>query len=124
MTLSKALAEYDIDAKGQVHWNLASAHLIEQAVRRGEGSFSAEGSFVAVTAPHTGGSPNDKFIVREPSSEDKIGWGGPNVEISQEHYELLRRDLTGYVGARRVSVQDRFGGSARECRHQGGVVSS
>jgi|SRR5690625_137963 len=124
MTLSKDLAEYGIDAKGEVHWNLAPAHLIEQAVRRGEGSFSAEGSFVAVTAPHTGRSPNDKFIVREPSSEDKIGWGGPNVEISQEHYELLRRDLTEYLGARDLFVQDLFAGADPEYRLQVRVVST
>src|SRR5690625_3721489 len=118
MTLSKDLAEDGNDAKGEDHCTLAPARLSEQPVRRGEGSVIAAGSFGAVTAPHSGRSPNDKFIVREPSSEDKIGWGGPNVEISQEHYELLRRDLTEYLGARDLFVQDLCAGAGPEDRRR------
>ena len=39
--------------------------LIQHAVRRGEGELADMGPFVAVTAPHTGRSPNDKFLVKE-----------------------------------------------------------
>ena len=34
---------------------------------RGEGTLADMGPFVAVTAPHTGRSPNDKFVVQEPA---------------------------------------------------------
>ena len=32
------------------------------AARRNEGEFADMGPFVAVTAPHTGRSPTDKFV--------------------------------------------------------------
>jgi phosphoenolpyruvate carboxykinase (ATP) len=51
---------------GHVHWNLSPAALYEEALRRGEGQLAADGPLVARTGQHTGRSPNDKFVVREP----------------------------------------------------------
>ena len=48
---------------GEVHWNLVAPVLIQHAIRRGEGQLADMGPFVGVTAPHTGRSPNDKFLV-------------------------------------------------------------
>ena len=39
---------------------------------------AAHGPLVATTGQHTGRSPNDKFIVKEPSSADKVWWGKVN----------------------------------------------
>ena len=63
---------------GEVHWNLVAAVLIQNAARRSEGDFAEMGPFVAVTSPHTGRSPNDKFVVREPQSERDVDWGKVN----------------------------------------------
>ena len=60
---------------GRVHWNLSPAALYEEALRRGEGALAAEGPLVARTGQHTGRSPNDKFVVKEPSSEQHVHWG-------------------------------------------------
>jgi len=66
----------------RVRWNLSPAALYEEAVRRQEGLIAADGPLVCRTGQHTGRSPNDKFIVREPSSEQDIAWGGPNRAMS------------------------------------------
>lgn len=42
---------------------------MQAAIRKGEGELAHMGPFVAVTKPHTGRSPNDKFVVKEPSTE-------------------------------------------------------
>ena len=62
-----------------VRANLSVAELYEDAVRAGEGMIAAEGPLVVRTGQHTGRSPQDKFIVREPSSrrEDLVGRGQP-----------------------------------------------
>src|SRR5918998_5285255 len=58
--------------------NLSTAELYEHATRNGEGLISAHGSLVVRTGKHTGRSPQDKFVVREPSSRGKVWWGKVN----------------------------------------------
>ena len=52
--------------------NLGTSELVEHAIRRHEGQLSDHGAFTAVTAPHTGRSPKDKFVVDEPGSTGQI----------------------------------------------------
>src|SRR5204863_4869586 len=60
---------------------------------------------------HTGRSPKDKFIVREPSSEASVWWGDVNHPISEVHYDRLRARLMGYLAQRRLYSQDLFIGA-------------
>src|SRR2546425_12791847 len=73
-----------------VHWNLHPAALYEHAVRRGEGVITEGGAFCAVTTPHTGRSPNDKFIVRDVVSESDVWWGRVNHPMTDQHFEIGR----------------------------------
>ncbi|HEU4523444.1 MAG TPA: phosphoenolpyruvate carboxykinase (ATP), partial [Gemmatimonadales bacterium] len=50
----------------RIHANLTPAALIEHAVARGEGMLTERGAFCAITTPHTGRSPRDKFVIEEP----------------------------------------------------------
>ena len=59
---SIGLTRQGLAPSGRVNWNLVGPELMQAAARRGEGEFAAMGPFVAVTSPHTGRSPNDKFI--------------------------------------------------------------
>ncbi|HKG25076.1 MAG TPA: phosphoenolpyruvate carboxykinase (ATP), partial [Thermomicrobiales bacterium] len=54
---------------GTTYWNLPTPRLYEEAVQRREGRIAHLGPLVVRTGQHTGRSPNDRFIVREPSSE-------------------------------------------------------
>ncbi|HEX7950757.1 MAG TPA: phosphoenolpyruvate carboxykinase (ATP) [Candidatus Limnocylindrales bacterium] len=98
-------------AARMVRRNLATAELYEDAIREGEGVIAANGPLVVRTGKHTGRSPKDKFIVREPSSEAKVWWGDVNHPISEEHYDRLRARLMAYVGDRRLYSQDLFIGA-------------
>ena len=91
--------------------NLSTAELYEHAVRNGEGTISAHGSLVVRTGKHTGRSPQDKFVVREPSSEKKVWWGEINHPLAEEHYDRLRQRLLRYVADRPVYGQDLYVGA-------------
>ncbi|MBI3751822.1 MAG: phosphoenolpyruvate carboxykinase (ATP) [Chloroflexi bacterium] len=91
--------------------NLATAELYEDAIHEGEGVIAANGPLVVRTGKHTGRSPKDKFIVREPSSEAKVWWGDVNHPISEAHYDRLRARLMGYLSDRRLYSQDLFIGA-------------
>ena len=95
-----------------VRANLSTAELYEDAIRAGEGMVAADGPLVVRTGRHTGRSPQDKFLVREPSSDPKIWWGEVNRPISEEHYDRLRARLMDYVTGRDLYAQDCFIGAA------------
>jgi phosphoenolpyruvate carboxykinase (ATP) len=94
-----------------VRANLSTAELYEDAVRAGEGVIAAEGPLVVRTGKHTGRSPKDKFIVREPSTARNIWWGEVNRPIALEHYDRLRTRLLAYLADRPVYAQDLFVGA-------------
>jgi len=106
------LAPQGITPGGKVHWNFVAPELIEAAIRRGEGTLADMGPFVAVTSPHTGRSPNDKFVVKEPSSEADVDWGKVNQPISPEHWATLKADVQQYLDGRdELFVQDLYCGA-------------
>jgi phosphoenolpyruvate carboxykinase (ATP) len=94
-----------------VRWNLSAAALYEEAVRRAEGVIAAEGPLACRTGQHTGRSPNDKFVVREPSSEANIAWGKVNRPMSAADFDTLHRDYVASLRGKDLFVQDCFAGA-------------
>ena len=93
----QGLETQGLRATGSVHWNLIPPELVQEAIRRGEGDLADMGPFVAVTAPHTGRSPNDKFTVKEPSTEHDVWWGKVNVPFEPDRFETLLGDVRRYL---------------------------
>jgi phosphoenolpyruvate carboxykinase (ATP) len=95
----------------QVYWNLPPESLYEEIVFRGEGHITQNGPIVVNTGVHTARAANDKFIVREPSSEEHIWWGEYNRPYNAETFSELMSRLQGYTQGRDLFVQDCFAGS-------------
>jgi phosphoenolpyruvate carboxykinase (ATP) len=109
---SIGLGRQGLAPRGEVHWNLIAAELFKDAARRDEGEFADMGPFVAITAPHTGRSPDDKFVVKEPSSEKDVNWGKINQPISPEKYQLLLADVRQYLNdSSELFVEDLYCGA-------------
>jgi phosphoenolpyruvate carboxykinase (ATP) len=101
-----------LSPKGEVHWNLIAPALIQRAIQRGEGQLADMGPFCAVTAPHTGRSPNDKFLVKESSSEGDVDWGKVNQPFSPEQFDTLHADVREYLdGREELFVEDLYCGA-------------
>jgi phosphoenolpyruvate carboxykinase (ATP) len=94
-----------------VYWNLPTPLLYEEALRRREARLSHLGPLVVRTGQHTGRSPRDKFIVREPSSEQQVWWGDANQPLDPEQFAALRGRLLAYLQDRDLFVQDCFVGA-------------
>jgi phosphoenolpyruvate carboxykinase (ATP) len=104
------LAAQGISAK-RLWANLGSSELIEHAVRRAEGQLSDRGAFTAITAPHTGRSPKDKFLVEEPDSSGRIWWDR-NEKLSVAHFDKLLGAARAYLSEQpELFVQDLYGGA-------------
>jgi len=106
------LTKQGLNPNGVVHWNLIAPELFQAAARRNEGEFADMGPFVAVTAPHTGRSPNDKFVVKEPSSEQDVDWGKVNQPMSPDQYTALLSDVRKHLnGLDELFVEDLYCGA-------------
>jgi phosphoenolpyruvate carboxykinase (ATP) len=105
------LDAHGIDASRSVLWNPTTSVLYAHALDRGEGRIVEGGPLAVDTGEHTGRSPKDKFVVREPGSEDRIWWGDVNAELAEEHFERLRAKVTDHLGGRDLYVVDAFAGA-------------
>jgi phosphoenolpyruvate carboxykinase (ATP) len=95
----------------RVRWNLSTAALYEEAVRRNEGLIAAEGPLTCRTGAHTGRSPNDKFVVREGSSEAEVAWGKVNRPMEPAQFDSLHRDLLSSLQDKELFVLDCYAGA-------------
>jgi phosphoenolpyruvate carboxykinase (ATP) len=95
----------------RVRWNLTTAALYEEAVRRDEAVIAAEGPLACRTGQHTGRSPNDKFTVREPSSDALIAWGKVNRPMEPAHFDVLHREFIASLTGKELFVQDTYAGA-------------
>ena len=106
------IENHGITSAGRVHWNLSESALVEEAVRRREGILSSHGALVVNTGKHTGRSPDDKFIVDEPTSSDKIDWGRINEPFDSEKFDRLHARMLAYFHDRDLFVVEARGGAA------------
>ena len=105
------LDTHGIDASGEIHRNPTTSLLYEHALERGEARIAEGGALAVDTGVHTGRSPKDKFIVREPGSEERIWWGDVNAAIEEDRFEALRAKVTDYLSERDLYVVDAFAGA-------------
>ncbi|MCT7948504.1 phosphoenolpyruvate carboxykinase (ATP) [Ancylothrix sp. C2] len=94
-----------------VYQNLPIPKLIEHTLARGEGVLASNGTLCVNTGKYTGRSPNDKFVVDEPSSRQDIDWNKLNVPISEENFKRLYRRVLSYVQGRDLYIFDGFVGA-------------
>jgi phosphoenolpyruvate carboxykinase (ATP) len=66
---------------------------------------------VVNTGKHTARAANDKFVVRESSTEEHVWWGQYNRPFSAEKFDELFSRLQGFLQGRDLFVQDCYGGS-------------
>ena len=105
MTTSEAAAQrgsvgleaHGIEARRAVSWNPSASQLYTRALLRGDGVLAEGGPLVVDTGVHTGRSPKDKFVVREPGSADRIWWGPVNQPLAEEQHAGLRAKVAAYL---------------------------
>ena len=115
MTIGRVNPNFTLDQQGitglgEIHYNLNEAALVETAIKRGEGELGQGGTFLVSTGKHTGRSPKDKFVVREPSVENSIWWDN-NPPMTPDAFEQLRADMVAHMKGKDYFVQDLFAGA-------------
>jgi phosphoenolpyruvate carboxykinase (ATP) len=105
------LKDQGFSKMNRVYWNLNTAALYEEAVFRREGQIGNMGPFIVNTGKHTARAANDKFVVKEATTEAHIWWGKYNRPFSADKFSGVMNRLQAYLQDRDVFVQDCYVGA-------------
>jgi phosphoenolpyruvate carboxykinase (ATP) len=83
-----------------IYTDLSVEELIKHAVDKNEGILAANKALQVVTGARTGRSPKDRFIVKEPQTENDIDWGAVNQPFDADKFQQLWRRANDYLTAR------------------------
>ena len=109
------LEEMDIRL-GKVMRNLSVPQLIEIAIQRGEGMLSSTGALSVKTGKFTGRSPDDRYIVDDETTHNKIDWGKINHPISENNFEKIFSRMKKNVQGKEFYIFDGFVGACLDTR--------
>lgn len=110
------LSNHGLKNLNVIYWNLPAEALYEEIIFRREGRITRDGSVVVTSGKHTARAANDKYIVREPTTEEHVWWGEYNRPYPPEKFGELFSRLQGYLQGRDLFVQDCFAGADPQYR--------
>jgi len=109
-------SEYGLQNHGlvypdRVYWNLPESALYEEAVFRNEGKIVNGGPLLVHTGKWTARAANEKYFVKESSTEDKIDWGKNNRPMTPEKFDGVFSRLQAFLQGEELFVQDVYVGA-------------
>ncbi len=105
------LKNHGLQYLDHVFWNLPTSALYEEAVFRGEGHMVYGGPFIVNTGKWTARAANDKFIVKEQTTENNIWWGVYNRPYDPQKFGNLLTRLQAFLQGEELFVQDCYVGA-------------
>ena len=95
---------FDVD----VRHNLSAAELQAITLELGMGDVTDNGTLTVNTGKFTGRSPQDRFIVKDDYTKDKVWWGKINKAISPENFDKLYDNVITYLNGKTIYVKDAY----------------
>lgn len=108
---SKTLQELGLINLGKVFWNAPTPLLYEEVIKGHEGVVSHLGPLVVRTGSHTGRSPNDRFMVKDSVSAEKVHWGEVNRPFDPDKFQAMFHRLQAYLQGKSIFIQDCHAGA-------------
>lgn len=105
------LESVSLQKVGKVHWNVSPSALIEETIRRGQGTLANNGALCVSTGKFTGRSPKDKFVVKDNTTENTAWWGDVNQPFSPEGFQQLFAKVQAYLQGKEVFARDVYAGA-------------
>ncbi len=103
------LHRFTLSSNTNLHYQLPSSELVEQAILRGQGILNDTGALCIQTGEFTGRSPKDKFIVKDAITANTIDWNNFNIPIDEKYFLQLRKKILEYLGSKEeIWVRDAY----------------
>ncbi|MEO1484744.1 MAG: phosphoenolpyruvate carboxykinase (ATP) [Bacteroidota bacterium] len=90
------------------HWNLSPEELQQITLEKGMGVETQNGTLCIKTGKFTGRSPQDRFLVKDAYTQEKVWWGRINKAISPENFDILQEEMLAYLSGKEVYVRDAY----------------
>jgi len=102
------LKSLGLDQVSAAFWNLTPAELTEETILKGQGILSESGALAIDTGEFTGRSPQDRFIVKDDITSDKVWWGDINKPFTSDKFDKLYNRVKAYLAGKEVYVRDAY----------------
>lgn len=106
-TKSIALTDLGITSP-TIHYQLSANELHDLTIQSGQGIENSTGALAIDTGQFTGRSPQDRFIVKDNITEDKVWWGNVNIPFEPAAFDALYTKVTAYLSKKEVFVRDTY----------------
>jgi len=90
------------------HRNLSPEELQQITVDKNMGKETSNGTLAINTGKFTGRSPNDRFLVKDDYTKDKVWWGKTNKPISPQQFDVLQNEIIDYMSGKELFVRDAY----------------
>ena len=87
--MKKDLKKIGIKSDSKIYRNLPVERLIEFSLLRDNARIGMNGATMIDTGEYTGRSPNDKYFVKEKTSEKLLWWGQVNKKVEKKIFDEL-----------------------------------
>ena len=103
ITKSISLEQYNIK-NASVHYQLSPKELQSITVQKGMGKETLNGTLAINTGKFTGRSPEDRFLVKDAYTKDRIWWGTFNKPIYPVHFDMLQKEVENYLSNKELLI--------------------
>ena len=87
-------------------WNLSSEELQKITMEKGMGEETTNGTLSINTGKFGGRSPEDRFLVKDDYTKDRVWWGNINKPVSPENFDRLQNNIVDYLSGKEIYVRD------------------
>lgn len=106
---TKSISLENIGIKdAEIKYQLTPDELHDITIQKGQGVESSTGALAINTGEFTGRSPQDRFIVRDSITEDKVWWGNVNIPFDSNKFDALYKKVAAYLSGKEVFVRDSY----------------
>jgi phosphoenolpyruvate carboxykinase (ATP) len=92
----------------KIKHQLTPNELHDITIESGQGVESSAGALAINTGEFTGRSPQDRFIVKDSITEDKVWWGKINIPFEPKAFEALHKKVNAYLSNKEIFVRDSY----------------
>lgn len=105
ITKTISLEKYGIK-NAKIKYQLSPERLHQITIEKGQGVETSSGALAVNTGEFTGRSPNDRFIVEDAMTRDRVWWGKINMPFDAAKFDALYNKVADYLSNKEVFVRD------------------